>query len=127
MKYKSFVQSRYSEFKFDGKPDEAIRSCLKRNGYRWNPASGVWWAAKATGYADVCAAIDKLIHKASGAPDGVCHRCQSPQGFWRSFAARTMLQCAECWHKTLQELEPQSQFIDVDRMHEDDCARACGL
>lgn len=27
---------------FDGKPDEAIRSTLKANGFRWAPSQGAW-------------------------------------------------------------------------------------
>lgn len=27
---------------FDGKPDEAIRSTLKSNGFRWAPSQGAW-------------------------------------------------------------------------------------
>ena len=54
-KEKGSSEADYGEFKvientdlmriqivFDGKPDEAIRSTLKGNGFRWAPSQGAW-------------------------------------------------------------------------------------
>lgn len=124
MRYQSRVAHRYSEFKFDEKPSEAIRNILKGYGYRWSPGSGVWWAQRATGYANCCAAIDAYIRIQNGTPDGQCWDCKSPQGFFRSYGAATPVYCDTCHAK---HNKPTSPFIDVDRLYEDDCARQCGI
>lgn len=124
MRYQSRVANRYSEFKFAEKPPEAIRSILKGHGYRWSPASSVWWRPRATGHADVAMAIDHVIHKLSGKPDGQCWDCTSPQGFFRNYGAGTPVYCDACHAK---HNKPTSPFIDVDRLYEDDCARQCGV
>ena len=40
-------EGRY-QFKFEGKPDEAVRSILKKNGFKWSPSRGTW-VRQATG------------------------------------------------------------------------------
>lgn len=124
MRYQSRVAHRYSEFKFAEKPPEAIRNILKGYGYRWSPAGQVWYAHRATGYANCCAALDAYIRIQSGAPDGQCWECQSPQGFFRNYGAATPVYCDACHAK---HNKPTSPFIDVDRLYEDSCAEQCGL
>ena len=124
MHYQSRVAHRYSEFKFESKPPEPIRSILKSYGYRWSPRSSVWWAQRASGFADCCAALDAYIRILKGTPDGQCWKCQSPQGFFRHYGAATPVYCNDCHANHNQ---PVSPFIDVDRLYEDACAQQCGL
>lgn len=35
---------------FDGKPDEKIRTDLKRNGFRWSPSGGCWQSYRGDHY-----------------------------------------------------------------------------
>lgn len=74
MQFTAMVAHRYSEFRFDGKPNERVRTCLKGHGYTWNPRAMVWWKPAATGYADCitglgllgCQLTGKIEH---GGPD----------------------------------------------------------
>ena len=124
MRYQSRVAHRYSEFKFEEKPPEAIRSILKSYGHRWSPAGQLWYSHRATGHADCCAAIDAYIRIQSGTPDGQCWDCPNPQGFFRNCGAATPVYCDACHAK---HNKPTSPFIDVDRLYEDACAHQCGL
>jgi len=44
---KSAQRAAFVEFKFDGKPDEAIRNILKNAGFRFSKFNGVWYGAAA--------------------------------------------------------------------------------
>ncbi len=78
---------------FTDKPDERVRSILKSNGFRWNPALGQWWRTKVTGAADVIGAIDRALNP--DRPDGPCWRCGQP-GRFRRHGAATPVYCDAC-------------------------------
>ncbi|HLW66359.1 MAG TPA: hypothetical protein VKS79_13680 [Gemmataceae bacterium] len=105
---------------FNEKPDERIRSMLKANGFRWSPVAGLWWRRRVTGAADFLAALDRAISPRR--PDGVCWRCQAPEGFFRPYGAATPVYCDAC-HAALSA--PKIDRIDLE--YEDRCRDACGL
>ena len=130
--YESFCESRYSQFTFPGKPCETVRSILKAHGLRWNPNSKCWWMGRATGYADVCDALNRYYRKESGTPDGQCWKCKGANGFFRPQGAATPVYCDACYAEVKAAAPKYSGHEsaggpDVDRLYEDDCARACGL
>ena len=53
------------QFRFDGKPDEAVRDLMKSSGFRWAPSEGAWqrqWTGNAVYAArDVIKKLDALI------------------------------------------------------------------
>lgn len=55
--------------RFDGKPSEAVRNCLKRHGMRWSPGAQLWWRSKITGAADVIKGINILLGREADAVD----------------------------------------------------------
>ncbi|MBU2816259.1 hypothetical protein HF282_01955, partial [Acidithiobacillus ferrooxidans] len=52
------------QFRFDGKPDEAVRDLMKSSGFRWAPSEGAWqrqWTGNAVYAArDVIKKLDAL-------------------------------------------------------------------
>ena len=40
--YEENTESMRSNFKFDGKPSDEVRSVLKSHGYKWSPKTGTW-------------------------------------------------------------------------------------
>jgi hypothetical protein len=133
MQFKVSFQGRSIALTFDGKPSADIRSALKANSFRWSPSGGYWWRANAGQYADFTAHLRVMLDREAGIrrPDGVCWDCKEAQGFIREYAATAVVRCDACQEKYLKSPEYAarggSQYIDVDRMYEDDCARACGL
>lgn len=133
MKFTYSINRGYVSFKFDGKPSEAVRTCLKGHGFRWNPNSLEWWRAKVSGAADAVAAVQKLLDRESGVrrPDGKCWKCQAEEGFFRPRGAACPVWCDKCHAEVLaQEVAEKSTFQgdeDIDLLYEDDCARRCGL
>ena len=128
------IGQRQVTITFDSKPDERVRSCLKANSFRWNPAGGYWWRTRVTGAADVIAAVRKLTE--SKRPDGKCWKCQSAEGYFRNFGAATPVYCDACAkvedekrYGWLDKKKPAEQGLAdmVDLAYEDDCARQCGL
>jgi hypothetical protein len=106
--------------RFSAKPDIRIRDMLKANGFRWSPAGGDWWRTRVQGAADFLAALDRAI---GPRPDGLCWRCQAPEGYFRPRGAATPVYCDAC-HAAL------SAAVGIDRFdsdYEDRCRDACGL
>lgn len=79
---------------FPGKPDEAICSMLKANGFRWSPRAGCWRKRGCKGAADFIAALDKRMNP--GRPDGNCWTCGDKAGFFRNEGAATPVRCNAC-------------------------------
>lgn len=40
--YELKVEDNRVQFVFDGKPDEDVRSILKRHAFKWSPSRGAW-------------------------------------------------------------------------------------
>lgn len=109
---------------FPGKPEADVRSMLKGHGFRWSPAGGYWWRRKVTGAGDVITALDRHYHK--GRPDGACHNCKAPEGFWRNRGAGASLWCNKCAAEFAErEAREAAQrageraALDVDKLWED--------
>lgn len=126
LNYESFTVETTAgtvELRFPGKPSEAIRTTLKRNGYRWSPSSQCWWS-RSTRYADFVAALDRQIRGVTEArqPVGACWSCKDPNGHFRNRGAASPVLCDACYSK-----EQAPAVIDVDSLYEDQCREACGL
>ncbi len=91
---KTYIGPRYVEVRFPDKPEERVRSILKANGFRWNPAQGVWWRGQVVGAADVFLAIERAM-RPPDAPDGDCWRCGKP-GRFRPRGAACPVLCDAC-------------------------------
>ena len=115
---------------FDGKPSVEVRNTLKRYGYRWSPSGGYWWLRCKS--ADHHLAATRAVELAEKGNHGTCEKCKAKPGRYRNLGwnEAERLLCDDCcltgaWHPKT-ELEASGGF-DVDRQHEDDCARRCGL
>lgn len=127
MSYRHYISNGDVRIRFDAQPSADVRRILKASGFRWSPREGVWWRRRVSGAADVLTAIDKQLHKESGAPDGKCWKCGEP-GHFRSYGAATPVYCDACEAENRQAREVRDFRPDpIDMAYEDDCARRCGL
>jgi hypothetical protein len=132
MRYTHAIERGRVSVRFDAKPDADIRAMLKAAGFRWSPQAGLWWRSRVVGFADFLAALDKRLNP--GVPDGACHVCGDPKGFWRQWAACTYLHCDECWRALCDQRRGESsQYrahddpMGADTLYEDQCRQQCGL
>ncbi len=128
---------------FSEKPPDAIRSILKANGFRWQPAlapaiPGCWWRRRVAGAADFLTALERDIGPRR--PDGKCWACRAPEGYLRPCGPFAPVHCDACHAKHMARTDsptvPMSASIDrpapmggidVDLLYEDACRDACGL
>lgn len=127
MQMRSSISHGYVEMKFDGKPSEKVRTCLKGHGFRWNPNAQVWYRRTVRGAADAILAVRGILHRESGLPDGQCWSCQSENGMFRQLGAATPVMCDACFQASKDAMEDTGHAPDIDLMFEDQCARICGL
>jgi hypothetical protein len=129
MKHSAKIGGGIVRISFESKPPATIRDALKRNKFRWYGACQEWQARVWNGAADFLGWLEKAMNP--GKPDGACWVCQSAEGFFRPEGAATPVRCNECQaevNRAKKELERQeSDYLNVDRQYEDDCARRCGL
>ena len=136
-----YVIGPHTQIVFPAKPSESIRSMLKGAGFRWSRFGGCWVRRGVKGAADFLAALEKRIDQEAGTrrPNGRCHDCQSPNGFFRAYAATTSVLCADCHSKraagirtghygpgNFTDHEPAQPDV-TDLAFEDSCRDACGL
>lgn len=132
----------YFALTFNEKPCERVRTMLKSYGMRWAPSSGTWWRGKATGSADILAALRTVIDQTQGIrrPVGACWVCQSPEGFFRSRGAAAPVWCDDCAARIEAEEKAAEAAADAryrerkqqepdwfDMAVEDSMRDACGL
>ena len=133
----------YFALTFSAKPCERVRGFLKSYGMRWAPASGTWWRGKATGSADIIAALRTVIDQTEGIrrPVGACWVCQSPDGFFRNRGAAAPVWCDACAARIDAEEKAAEAAADAryrerkrqesgdwfDMQVEDSMRDACGL
>jgi len=127
MEFTHSIQRGYVEIKFDGKPDDKIRSALKANGFRWSPSALAWWRTKVVGSADFLGWLENKLHpEVNYAP---CWKCNDPSGRLRHHDASSPCYCDACELEHIRA-DPNRRFNfgpDIDRMVEDDNARLCGV
>jgi len=121
MKYHSGITQGVVRVAFAEKPPEAIRSALKRNGFRWAKYQGEWQAHCWNGAAAFLAWLDRQMNP--GKPDGACWVCGKP-GRFRPHGASTPIRCDECqerfdyWERldaeTKQRFRKLSQGTELD-------------
>ncbi len=107
MKVSHDFKGRQATLSFDGKPSEAVRSCLKANGFRWSPSGSYWWRSRITGAADVLDSVRRIIDRESGVklPDAPCWLCKDPNGYFRNRGAATPVWCDACDKKAREDDE----------------------
>lgn len=82
-------------FQFPAKPSERIRQILKANGFRWSPASAIWWRSRIAGASDVAEAIDKILNPPTCDERTPCWVCKAP-GMLRDHGAAAPVLCNKC-------------------------------
>ncbi len=62
MLFKHEITPSQTRLRFDGKPDDAIRTLLKGAGFRWAPRAGCWWRRGCEGAVDFVLALDRRLN-----------------------------------------------------------------
>lgn len=128
-KIKPNIGNGQSTITFPDKPSAAVRTALKRNGFRWSPGGGYWWRRTGSDFAAVFDAIIQLVDREAGVrrPDGTCWKCKEKPGFLRNYGAAAPVYCDECEAKSRAEDCAISAYTDVDSQYEEQCRQQCGL
>ena len=125
MKFSHSIGPHGCTVRFSERPDQSIRDCLKRNGFRWEPREGIWYRRRVKGFADLVGALDRMLNP--GRPDGNCWICGSPEGRFRPRGAAAPVWCDACNAKQREQEARALDPLGVDQAFEDACRDTCGL